>query len=96
LNTQAVWVEDQTLANLNAGAEGAFQPLVKSPMSGKVTQVLVEAGQSVEAGAVLLCLEAMKMEHRIVAKSAAVVESVLVKPGDQMNLNQLMIQLKEA
>ena len=36
-------------------------------MPGVVLEVLVAAGESVEAGQTLMVLEAMKMEHRIVA-----------------------------
>jgi geranyl-CoA carboxylase alpha subunit len=95
LNPQALHVEDETLLGTAALAEGVFQPLVTSPMNGKVTQVLVQPGQQVEAGAVLVCLEAMKMEHRITAKTAAIVEQVHVSAGDQMKLKQAMVQLKQ-
>lgn len=96
LNPQAVFVEDETLRSASAAAEGVFQAQVKSPMNGKITQVLVQAGQTVEAGTVLVCLEAMKMEHRIAAKAKSTVEQVLVQVGEQMKLKQLMVQLKEA
>jgi acetyl/propionyl-CoA carboxylase alpha subunit len=95
LNPQAVFVEDETLLGAAALAEGVFTPVVASPMNGKITQVLVEPGQRVEAGSVLVCLEAMKMEHRIAAKTEAIVEQVHVKVGDQMKLKQVMIQLSQ-
>lgn len=93
LNPQALHVDEETLLSASALAEGVFQPLVSSPMNGKVTQVLVQPGQQVEAGAVLVCLEAMKMEHRITAKTAAIVEQVHIKVGDQMKQKQAMVQL---
>lgn len=96
LNPQAVLVEDETLLSASALGEGVFQPNITSPMNGKITQVLVQPGQHLEAGAVLVCLEAMKMEHRITVKSAAVVEAVHVNVGDQMKLKQIMVQLKPA
>lgn len=95
LNPQAVFVEDETLLGASALAEGVFQPIITSPMNGKITQVLVQPGQQVDAGTVLVCLEAMKMEHRIVAKTAAVVHEVQVKVGDQMKLKQPMVQLNQ-
>lgn len=95
LNPQAALIENETLQSSAAAAEGVFQPLIKSPMNGKITQVLVSPGQQVEAGTVLVCLEAMKMEHRIAAKTAAIVEQVHVQVGEQMKLKQTMIQLKE-
>jgi geranyl-CoA carboxylase alpha subunit len=96
LNPQAVFVEDETLRSASAAAEGVFQAQIKSPMNGKITQVLVQVGQVVEPGTVLVCLEAMKMEHRITAKAKSTVEQILVQVGDQMKLKQLMIELKEA
>ncbi|MAZ10792.1 MULTISPECIES: biotin carboxylase N-terminal domain-containing protein [unclassified Limnobacter] len=93
LNPQALHVDDETLLGASALAEGVFQAVVSSPMNGKVTQVLVQPGQQVEAGTVLVCLEAMKMEHRISAKTAAIVEQVHIKVGDQMKQKQAMVQL---
>ena len=95
LNPQALFVEDETLLSASALGEGVFQPIITSPMNGKITQVLVQPGQQVEAGTVLVCLEAMKMEHRITAKTAAVIEAVNVKVGDQMKLKQAMVQLAQ-
>jgi geranyl-CoA carboxylase alpha subunit len=93
LNPQALHVDDETLLSASALADGVFQAVVSSPMNGKVTQVLVQPGQQVEAGTVLVCLEAMKMEHRISAKTAAIVEQVHIKVGDQMKQKQAMVQL---
>ena len=95
LNPQALFVEDETLLSASALGEGVFQPVITSPMNGKITQVLVQPGQQVEAGTVLVCLEAMKMEHRISAKTACRVEAVHVAVGEQMKLKQAMVQLAQ-
>ena len=55
-----------------------------APMPGKVLEVSVEAGQRVEAGQVLVVLEAMKMEHRVTAPTDGTVTAVLVAVGDQV------------
>jgi 3-methylcrotonyl-CoA carboxylase alpha subunit len=57
---------------------------LKSPMPGKVVQVLVTAKQSVTIGQPLLVIEAMKMEHTIKAPKAGVVTDVFYKSGDQV------------
>ncbi len=57
---------------------------VRSPMPGRVTSVQVKNGASVAEGAVLLVLEAMKMEHALKAPIAGVVSGLSVKPGDQV------------
>lgn len=94
LNARAIWVEDRSHESAAAAGEGQFQPNVKSPMNGKLTRIEVQAGQMVKAGEVLACLEAMKMEHRITAKSDALVVTVLTAPGVQMGVGQVILTLK--
>lgn len=55
-----------------------------APMPGKVIAVLVEPGQQVEAGAPLMVMEAMKMEHTIGAPASGVVGEILYAVGDQV------------
>ena len=55
-----------------------------APMPGKIVAVLVSKGQSIEKGAPLLIMEAMKMEHTIAAPFNGVVEDVLYAVGDQV------------
>jgi len=54
---------------------------VVAPMPGKIVKVAVHENEAVEEHALLLVLEAMKMEHRIEASAAGTVKSVLVKEG---------------
>lgn len=63
-----------------AGTED--QSHLNAPMPGRVISVLVIEGQSVEAGAPLVILEAMKMEHTIRAPYTGVVEQVFFSTGD--------------
>jgi 3-methylcrotonyl-CoA carboxylase alpha subunit len=55
---------------------------VTSPMPGKIVSVNVAPGDIVEARALLVVLEAMKMEHRIEAPLAGTIEGVHVTLGD--------------
>ena len=66
-----------------------------APMPGVVLDVLVSAGQSVEAGQTLMILEAMKMEHRITAPRDGKIENVHVAAGDQVETDQLLVTLVE-
>ena len=50
-------------------------------MPGKIISVNVEPGTAVDERALLVVLEAMKMEHRIEAPIAGTVKDVRVKPG---------------
>ncbi|RJQ78821.1 biotin/lipoyl-binding protein [Pseudonocardiaceae bacterium YIM PH 21723] len=56
-----------------------------APMPGTVIRVVAEQGQQVEAGQVLLYLEAMKMEHRITAPNAGVLSELAVQQGQQVD-----------
>jgi acetyl/propionyl-CoA carboxylase alpha subunit len=55
--------------------------VIAAPMFGRVLSVLVEPGDSVQAGQEVAVLEAMKMESAVLAERAGRVLSVCVKPG---------------
>jgi 3-methylcrotonyl-CoA carboxylase alpha subunit len=67
-----------------------------APMPGKVLDVLVAAGEVVSAGTTLMVLEAMKMEHRIVAASDGVVMAVHFAAGDQVEQGVALLTLDES
>ena len=54
-------------------------------MPGRVVAVLVQEGQTVTKGTPLVVMEAMKMEHTIVAVVEGRVDQVLVKVADQVS-----------
>jgi 3-methylcrotonyl-CoA carboxylase alpha subunit len=56
-----------------------------APMPGRVVAVLVQEGQTVTKGTPLVVMEAMKMEHTIVAVVEGRVDQVLVKVADQVS-----------
>jgi methylmalonyl-CoA carboxyltransferase small subunit len=66
---------------------------VVAPLAGSVARVLVADGDEIDAGQVLLVLEAMKMETEITAPAAGKVVAVLVKPGDAVQGGQALIEL---
>jgi biotin carboxyl carrier protein len=61
-----------------------------APMPGKVVKVLVDAGQAVTAGAPLVVLEAMKMEHTVRASGAGTVRAIHVAVGEQVDADRLL------
>lgn len=67
-----------------------------APMPGKIVALLVDKGQSVEKGAPLLIMEAMKMEHTIAAPSNGTVEELLYAVGDQVNDGAQLLAFKVA
>jgi geranyl-CoA carboxylase alpha subunit len=67
---------------------------VAARMNGKIVAVLVKAGDVVVAGAPLVTLEAMKMEHVMAAPAAARVKAVHVAPGEQVAPGRLLVELE--
>ncbi|MCP4752928.1 MAG: hypothetical protein GY866_18735, partial [Proteobacteria bacterium] len=67
-----------------------------APMPGKVIATYVSVGDEVEAGQVLLILEAMKMEHRITAPTDGTVSELRIQEGDQVANDELLIVLAES
>ena len=67
---------------------------VGAPMPGTVATVATRAGAQVARGDVLLTLEAMKMETAVRAEREGEVAEVLVKPGEAVDLKDLLIVLR--
>ena len=66
---------------------------VKSPMVGKVIEVLVEVGARVSADDELLILESMKMEIPVVAPRDGVVQELRVSAGDTVQEDDILLLL---
>ena len=60
-------------------------------MQGKILALEVAAGDRVEAGQLLVLMEAMKMEHQIVAAFDGSITEVRVAIGDQVDNGQLLV-----
>ena len=68
---------------------------VRAPMTGKVVKLLVQPGDPVLEGDILVILEAMKMEYRLSAPHAGTVEEVHCHDGDLVDLGKVLIKLIE-
>lgn len=66
------------------GGFGQLDGIVRTPMPGRIVGVAVTVGDMVSAGQVLVVLEAMKMEHSLVAATAGRVTELSVAVGDQV------------
>ncbi len=81
----AVTLESERMraaAQVSRGGAGSADGVVSSPMPGKVVKVLVAKGDSVEQGAPMIVVEAMKMENELTAPCAGTVQEVFVTLGD--------------
>src|SRR5207247_5937044 len=72
------------------GAVGSGE-IVAAPMQGTILQILVEPGQTVQAGQTVLILEAMKMENHITATREGTVSEVSVSKGDVVDMGQPLV-----
>ncbi|VAW84540.1 Pyruvate carboxylase, partial [hydrothermal vent metagenome] len=81
-------------ANKHPKAEVGNPLHVAAPMPGVVSSLIVEVAQKVEAGDVLLTIEAMKMETAIHAEADGVVKKIITPVGTQIDAKDLMIELE--
>jgi 3-methylcrotonyl-CoA carboxylase alpha subunit len=68
---------------------------VRAPMPGRVLSLHVKAGQKIELGERLAVLEAMKMEHRLLAPQAGKVRAVHVIENAQVVDGQILIEIED-
>jgi acetyl-CoA carboxylase biotin carboxylase subunit len=61
-----------------------------APMPGKIVELRVDEGDTVQAGQVLMIMEAMKMEHSVTAPQDGNVAQLLVAAGDQVDADALL------
>ncbi|MDE2092351.1 MAG: ATP-grasp domain-containing protein [Burkholderiales bacterium] len=74
-------------------ARSAAPGALRAPMHGRVTQVHAVPGARVNAGALLLVMEAMKMEHQIHAPFAGTVSVLHARLDDQVAARQVLIEI---
>lgn len=77
----------------SAGGDGN---LIEAPMPGLVKAVFAKAGARVAKGDRLAILEAMKMEHALLAARDGIVAEVLAATGDQVSAGAALVRLEEA
>ncbi len=80
----------------HAGETQAEAGRLTAPMPGKVLSFAVQAGDKVTRGQALAVMEAMKMEHTIVAPADGVVAQLLFGPGDQVGEGAELLTLQTA
>jgi biotin carboxyl carrier protein len=68
---------------------------VKAPMPGKILDIMVHVGQTVNKGDTLLILEAMKMQNSIVALHKGIVTSLNFKQGDSVGKNDTLLEIEK-
>jgi acetyl-CoA/propionyl-CoA carboxylase biotin carboxyl carrier protein len=68
---------------------------VTAPMQGTIVKVAVEDGQTVEAGELIVVLEAMKMENPVTAHKGGTVSGLTVAQGDAVTQGVVLLEIKD-
>ena len=84
-------VKSQTAARPKA--DPANEGHIGAPMPGVVASVAVAQGQKVNPGDLLLTIEAMKMETGLHADREGVVQALHVRPGEQIDAKDLLVEI---
>jgi len=66
-----------------------------APMPGKILEIMCSVGDEVESGDTLIVMEAMKMEHRIVANSPGSITAIHHEVGEQVDAGATLIDIEE-
>ena len=90
-------VTPEPAAGATSSTPAPSSPMAGSPvnaaLAGNIFKVHVAAGDRVEAGQLLLVLEAMKMETEVVAPKSGVIASVRVREGDAVAVGDELVSL---
>ncbi len=76
----------------SASSASGGEPL-NAPLAGNIFKVLVSTGDTVQAGDVVLVMEAMKMETEIRASESGTISNVSVKEGDSVAVGDVLLTL---
>ena len=67
---------------------------VKAPLPGVITEILVEVGQTVEAGQNVIVLEAMKMANNLQAEKSGKVTAICVQVGQSVMEDDALVVIE--
>ncbi len=81
------------LPKFNVTHEEAIKGGLTAPMPGKVVEIKIKKGSNIKKGDTLVILEAMKMEHKVLAPDNGKIKEVLIKENDQVENGQTLVVL---
>lgn len=84
-------ISEPRAAGASSNNQSELSP--RAPMPGLVRQILVKKGDKVKQGDPVAVMEAMKLQTTLVAGGDAVVEAVLVKPGEMITEGAELVKL---
>ena len=78
---------------MRKGTDEKQQDKIVSPMPGKVVKIPVKAGDRLQAGDIVVVIEAMKMQSNYKVNRECVLKEILVNAGDSVNSNPVIMTL---
>jgi biotin carboxyl carrier protein len=87
-------LHDRLARSPSAGGSPEGEEEIRASMPGRVIQVSVAPGDSIEKGALLLVLEAMKMQNEIRAERAGLVKEVGIRAGEAVDGGAVMLTVQ--
>lgn len=88
-------VIDSTLKPVSPVGLSLHDGVLVAPLPGTIIEVFVKVGDEVEAGQVILIIEAMKMKNSIRSTKDGIVAEVLVSAGQTVAHKQALVEFKE-
>lgn len=85
-------IKQQRRPDIERREGGSSHPIL-APLPGAITKLEVGKGDIVEKGQLLLIMEAMKMENRVLADRAGVVENIRVQQGDSVLQGDIILEI---
>ena len=86
--------DPRAISRTGRGGAGEGRQVISAPMPGKVVRVLVAEGDSVEACAGLVVVEAMKMQNELKAPKSGVVVAVKAQPGATVAMGDMLVAIE--
>ena len=95
LGRSMVWdVEHELDHGLHGSSPQGREAHLSATLPGRISEVMVQAGQHVVAGAPVLTLEAMKLYHSLTAPVSGVVQRLHAQVGDIVAHGQLLVEFE--
>lgn len=70
------------------------EKIIKAPVAGTLSKILVKKGQKVKRGEVVAVLLSMKMENEIISESPGIIQELKVKEGGTVNKGDILMVLE--
>ncbi len=87
--------EQKAAAGREAASANLSGNVMTAPLPGIVIEVFVKPGDQVEAGQVILIIEAMKMKNSIRSTRDGILSAVHVSAGQTVSHKQALVEFKE-